>query len=66
MLRQIRLHGRGAGIRFKKTAGPLHAPRSRGHRHLVHPRRAGKIKLWATIGGKRTNTVRMKVLRKRC
>jgi hypothetical protein len=30
------------------------------------PKRAGKLKVWATIGGKKTNVRRMRVLPKRC
>jgi hypothetical protein len=32
----------------------------------VKPRRGGTLRIWATIGGHRTNTVRVKVLPKRC
>jgi hypothetical protein len=66
MLRQVKLHGRGAGIRFRRTPdrGMLRDPGVIGT--WFTPRRAGTLKLWATIGGKRTNTVRVKVLRKRC
>jgi hypothetical protein len=32
----------------------------------VNPRRAGTMRLWATIAGKRTNTLRMRILPKRC
>jgi len=66
MLRQIRLHGRGAGIRFKKKPdrSMLRDPGVIGT--WFTPRRAGKIKLWATIGGKKTNVRRMRVLPKRC
>ena len=66
MARQIRLHGRGAGIRFKKRPdrSMLRDPGVIGT--WFTPKRAGRIKLWATIGGKKTNVRRMKVLRKRC
>lgn len=66
MMRQIRLHGRGAGIRFKKKPdrSMLNDPGVIGT--WFTPRRAGRIKLWATIGGKKTNVRRMRVLPKRC
>jgi hypothetical protein len=64
--RQIRLHARGAGIRVKKRPdrGMLRDPGVIGT--WFTPRRAGKLKVWATIGGKKTNVRRMRVLPKRC
>jgi hypothetical protein len=65
-LRQIKLFARGAGIRLKrKPARPIF--REFGEfGAFVRPRRGGTLRIWATIGGKRTNTMRVKVLPKRC
>ena len=32
----------------------------------VNPRRGGTLRIWATIGGHKTNTLRIRVLPKRC
>jgi hypothetical protein len=66
LLRQIRLHARGAGIRVKKRPdrGMLRDPGVIGT--WFTPKRAGRLKVWATIGGKKTNVRRMRVLPKRC
>jgi hypothetical protein len=64
--RQVKLFGRGAGIRFKRSP---EATILRYYDELgaaVRPRRAGTLDIWATIGGRRTNTLHVKVLPKRC
>jgi len=65
-LKQIKLFARGDGYRLKSAPdrGMLRELGEIGR--WVNPRRAGTMKLWATIGGKRTNTVRMRILPKRC
>jgi hypothetical protein len=65
-LRQIKLFARGDGYRLRSAPdrGMLRELNAIGR--WVNPRRAGTMKLWATIAGKRTNTVRMRILPKRC
>jgi hypothetical protein len=65
-LRQIKLFARGAGIRLRATPdrGMLREFGYLGT--FVRPRRGGTLRIWATIGGKRTNTMRVRVLPKRC
>lgn len=65
-LRQVKLFGRGAGIRFKRSPdrGMLRQLGEIGT--WFTPRRGGTLKIWATIGGHRTNTLRVRVLPKRC
>jgi hypothetical protein len=65
-LRQIKLFARGDGYRLKSAPdrGMLRELGAIGR--WVNPRRAGTLKVWATIGGKKTNTLRLRVLPKRC
>lgn len=65
-LRQIKLFARGAGVRKKASPdrGMLGELGAIGT--WVNPRRAGTLRIWATIGGKKTNTLRIRVLPKRC
>jgi hypothetical protein len=65
-LRQLRFFARGAGVRKKASAdrGMLNQLGALGT--WVNPRRAGTLRIWATIGGHRTNTLRIRVLPKRC
>jgi hypothetical protein len=65
-LRQVKLFARGAGIRKKASPdrGMLRELGAIGT--WMTPRRAGYLKIWATIGGKKTNTLRVRVLPKRC
>jgi hypothetical protein len=65
-LRQIKLFARGAGLNLKRSPdrGMLRDPGEIGM--WLTPRRGGTLRIWATIGGKRTNTLRLRVLPKRC
>ena len=65
-LRQIKLFARGDGYRIKSAPdrGMLRELGAIGR--WVNPRRAGTLRLWATIGGKRTNTLRARILPRRC
>jgi hypothetical protein len=65
-LRQIKLFARGDGYRLKSAPdrGMLRELGAIGR--WVNPRRAGTLRLWATIGGKRTNTLKARILPKRC
>lgn len=65
-LRQIKLFARGDGYRLRSSPdrGMLRELGEIGR--WVNPRRAGTMKLWATIAGLRTNTVEMRILPKRC
>jgi hypothetical protein len=65
-LRQIKLFARGDGYRLKSAPdrGMLRELGAIGR--WVNPRRAGTMKVWATIAGHRTNTVRLRILPKRC
>jgi hypothetical protein len=65
-MRQIKLFARGAGVRVKRSPdrGMLRELGEIGT--WITPRRGGTMRIWATIGGKRTNTLRVKVLPKRC
>jgi hypothetical protein len=65
-MRQIKLFARGAGVRVKRSPdrGMLGELGEIGT--WVTPRRGGTLRIWATIGGKRTNTLRVRVLPKRC
>ena len=64
--RQVKLFARGAGLNVKSPpdTGILREFGEIGA--ALRPRRAGTLKIWATIGGKKTNTLRIKVLPKRC
>jgi hypothetical protein len=65
-LRQVKLFARGAGVRKKASPdrGMLNQLGAIGT--WVNPRRGGTLRIWATIGGKKTNTLRVRVLPKRC
>jgi hypothetical protein len=65
-MRQIKLFARGAGVhkRAAPDRGMLNEFGAIGT--WVNPRRGGTLRIWATIGGKKTNTVRVRVLPKRC
>ena len=65
-LRQVKLFARGAGVRKKalQDRGMLNQLGAIGT--WVNTRRAGTLRIWATIGGKKTNTLRVRVLPKRC
>lgn len=65
-LRQLKFFARGAGVRKKASAdrGMLNQLGALGT--WVNPRRAGTLRIWATIGGHRTNTLSIRVLPKRC
>ena len=64
--RQVKLFGRGAGTRFKRLADPGILRNYGEVGTWVRPRRGGTLKIWATIGGKKTNTQSIRVLPKRC
>jgi hypothetical protein len=65
-LRQVKLFARGAGVRKKASPdrGMLRELGAIGT--WLTPRRGGTLRIWATIGGKRTNTLSVRVLPKRC
>ena len=65
-LRQLRFFARGAGVRKKASAdrGMLNQLGALGT--WVNPRRGGTLRIWATIGGHKTNTLSIRVLPKRC
>jgi hypothetical protein len=65
-LRQIKLFARGDGYRLRSAPdrGMLRELGAIGR--WVNPRRAGTLRMWATIGGHRTNTLRARILPKRC
>ena len=65
-MRQIKLFARGAGVRVKRSPdrGMLRELGEIGT--WMTPRRGGTLRIWATIGGKRTNTLRVRVLPRRC
>jgi hypothetical protein len=69
-LRRTLLHARGAGLNGKAPARPWlpgatgPVPTQAGVR-LV-PRRGGKLRVWAVIGGAKTNVLTLRVLPRRC
>ena len=65
-MRQIKLFARGAGVRVNRSPdrGMLRELGEIGT--WITSRRGGTLRIWATIGGKRTNTLRVRVLPKRC
>jgi hypothetical protein len=65
-LRQIRLFARGAGVRKKASPDRSMLNQLGAIGTWVNPRRGGTLRIWATIGGKKTNTLRIRVLPKRC
>lgn len=65
-LRQIRLFARGAGVRKKASPDRSMLNQLGAIGTWVNPRRGGTLRIWATIGGKKTNTLRVRVLPKRC
>jgi hypothetical protein len=65
-LRQIKLFARGAGVRKKASPDRGMLKQLGAIGTWVNPRRGGTLRIWATIGGKRTNTLRVRVLPRRC
>ena len=65
-LKQIKLFARGDGYRLRSAPdrGMLRELGEIGR--WVNPRRAGTMKVWATIAGHRTNPLRLRILPKRC
>jgi hypothetical protein len=65
-MRQVKLFARGAGVRLKRSPdrGMLRELGEIGT--WLTPRRGGTLRIWARIAGKKTNTLRVKVLPKRC
>jgi hypothetical protein len=65
-LRQVKLFARGAGVRLKRTPDRdmLRDPGVIGT--WLTPRRGGTLRVWARIAGKKTNTLRVRVLPRRC
>jgi hypothetical protein len=65
-LRQVKLFARGAGIRLRRSPdrGMLRELGEVGT--WLTPRRAGTLRIWAIINGHKTNTLRVRVLPKRC
>jgi hypothetical protein len=61
----IRLHGSGAGLSFSRK--PLRSALRKGdYEEFIKPKRGGTLKIWATIGGVKTNSRSIKVYPKRC
>ncbi len=61
----VRLYGRGAGLNFKKK--PIRSALRKGeYEAFIKPKRGGTLKIWATIGGVKTNVRAIKVYPKRC
>jgi hypothetical protein len=65
-MRQIKLSARGAGVRVKRSPDRTMLNQLGEIGTWVKPRRGGTLRIWATIGGRRTNTLRVRVLPKRC
>jgi hypothetical protein len=65
-LRQIKLFARGAGVRLRRSPSRIILRQFGYLGTYVTPRRGGTLRIWATIGGKRTNTMRVRVLPRRC
>lgn len=68
--RRIRIHARGAGLRGSARARPwvpgaIGPITTQAGVRLV-PRRGGRLKIWAVIGGEKTNVLSLKVFPKRC
>lgn len=65
-MRQVKLFARGAGVRLKRSPdrGMLRELGDIGT--WLTPRRGGTLRVWARIAGKKTNTLRIRVLPKRC
>ena len=64
---QIRLFARGAGIRLERSPSRRMLRRYGGAIGTpLTPRRGGTLRVWATVNGQRTDTLRVKVLRNRC
>jgi len=57
---------RGAGIRVEASPDRGMLSEFGAIGTGLKPRRAGKLRIWATVGGKKTNTRRVTVLPKRC
>jgi hypothetical protein len=65
-LRQIRLFARGAGVRKKAAPDRSMLNQLGAIGTWVNPRRGGTLRIWATVGGKKTNSLPVRVLPKRC
>jgi hypothetical protein len=65
-LRQIKLFARGAGVRKRASPDRSMLNQLGAIGTWVNPRRGGTLRIWATVGGKKTNTLRVRVLPKRC
>ena len=65
-MRQIKLFASGAGVRKKAAPDRGMLGEFGAIGTWVNPRRGGTLRIWATIGGKKTNTLRVRVLPKRC
>ena len=65
-MRQIKLFARGAGVRKRAAPDRGMLGEFGAIGTWVNPRRGGTLRIWATIGGKKTNTLRVRVLPKRC
>ena len=63
--KQVKLFARGAGLSQKTAPDRSLLFGSGDIGNTLTPRRAGTLKIWATIGGYRTNTLRIKVLPRR-
>jgi hypothetical protein len=64
-LSAIRLHGLGAGLNFSRRLSGS-ALKKGEYQTSIRPRRGGILKIWATIGGVKTNTRAIRVYPKRC
>jgi hypothetical protein len=64
--RQVRLFARGAGLSLRRFADPAILRNYGEIGTFIRPRRGGTLRIWATIGGEKTNTLRIRVLPKRC
>jgi hypothetical protein len=65
-VRQLRLFARGAGVRKKASPDRSMLNQLGAIGTWVNPRRGGTLRIWATVGGRKTNTLRVRVLPKRC
>jgi len=63
--KQVKLFARGAGLNQKTAPDKTLLFGTGDIGTTLVPRRAGTLKIWATIGGHRTNTLRIKVLPRR-
>jgi len=65
-LRQIKLFARGAGVRKRAAPDRSMLNQLGAIGTWMNPRRSGTLRIWATIGGKKTNKLPVRVLPKRC